>query len=50
MVTDEMITMVLAAQEPAETACRRLVDIALEAGGKDNVTVVVARYTIPFSG
>jgi protein phosphatase len=50
MVTDEMITTVLAAREPAETACRRLVDIALEAGGKDNVTVVVARYSIPFSG
>jgi serine/threonine protein phosphatase PrpC len=47
MVTDEMITTVLAGKEPAETACRRLVDIALEAGGKDNVTVVVARYRIP---
>ena len=47
MVTDDMIATALAAKEPAETACRRLVEIALEAGGKDNVTVVVARYTIP---
>jgi serine/threonine protein phosphatase PrpC len=47
MVTDDMIATVLAAKQPAETACRRLVDIALEAGGKDNVTVVVARYRIP---
>jgi PPM family protein phosphatase len=47
MVPDEMIAMVLAAKEPAESACRRLVDLALEAGGKDNVTVVVARYRIP---
>jgi len=47
MVTDEMIAKALAAKEPAESACRRLVEIALEAGGKDNVTVVVARYQIP---
>jgi protein phosphatase len=31
----------------AEQACRQLVDLALEAGGKDNVTVIVARYTLP---
>lgn len=47
MVEDETIAKVLAAKEPAETACRRLVALALEAGGKDNVTVVVARYQIP---
>jgi protein phosphatase len=47
MVSDETIAKVLAARGPADTACRRLVDLALEAGGKDNVTVVVARYTIP---
>jgi protein phosphatase len=28
-------------------ACRELVDLALEAGGRDNVTVVLARYSIP---
>jgi len=47
MVPDETIAQVLAAKEPAQAVCRRLVDLALEAGGKDNVTVVVARYTIP---
>jgi protein phosphatase len=47
MVPADTIAKVLAAKEPAEKACRHLVDLALEAGGKDNVTVVVARYTIP---
>ena len=47
MVPDERIADVLGAREPSETACRRLVDMALEAGGKDNVSVVVARYQIP---
>jgi protein phosphatase len=31
----------------AEDACRVLVDRALAAGGKDNVTVVLARYHLP---
>jgi len=47
MVPDETIAKVLSAREPADAACRRLVDLALEAGGKDNVTVVIARYRIP---
>jgi serine/threonine protein phosphatase PrpC len=42
-VTDERITELLAAAGSAEAACRALVDAALEGGGSDNVTVVVAR-------
>src|SRR5215471_6895472 len=31
----------------AEKTCRALVDLALDGGGQDNVTVVLARYRIP---
>jgi protein phosphatase len=44
MIADEAIARVLAAPGPSAEACQRLVDLALEAGGKDNVTVVLARY------
>jgi serine/threonine protein phosphatase PrpC len=47
MVPDGRIAEVLAHTEASEEACRALVELALEAGGKDNVTVVLARYTIP---
>jgi protein phosphatase len=49
MVEDEGIARVLAGTESSDEACRRLVDLALENGGKDNVTVVLARYSIPES-
>jgi len=42
-VPDPRITELLAAAPDAESACRALVDEALERGGTDNVTVVVAR-------
>lgn len=44
MVNNAQIAEILALDEPAETIGRRLLDRALDAGGKDNVTVVVARY------
>lgn len=47
MVSEDEIARVLAAPGPAAGPCRTLVDLALEAGGKDNVTVVLARYRIP---
>lgn len=47
MVTDAKISAVLGKQESAADACRTLVDSALEAGGKDNVTVLLGRYRIP---
>ncbi len=39
--------MVVADGIGGSTSCYRLVDEALNAGGKGNVTVVVARYRLP---
>jgi len=47
MVKEEMIAGALRGPGNADAACRRLVDLALAAGGDDNVTVVLARYRIP---
>jgi serine/threonine protein phosphatase PrpC len=47
MLDDAAVAEILAASEGSEEACRRLVDGALDMGGEDNVTVVLARYTIP---
>jgi len=47
MVPDPKIAAIMGGEETAENACRRLVDEALKAGGKDNVTVIVARYALP---
>jgi protein phosphatase len=46
MLTDQEIKAVLEVDEPAGRTCRSLVDLALARGGRDNVTVVVARYAI----
>ncbi len=46
MVNDASIGEVLQESSSGEDACRSLVDLALKAGGVDNVTVVVARYNI----
>ncbi len=50
MVPDARIADLLRHVEVSEEACEALVAAALEAGGKDNVTVVLARYTIPPGG
>ncbi len=44
-VPDDAIKAILARDCSADVACRALVDAALEGGGSDNVTVVVARAT-----
>jgi len=44
MVNDKDIAATLAAKLPAQETCKALIDRALAAGGKDNVTAVVARY------
>jgi len=41
------IESVLLNEESAQSACRSLVKLALDNGGVDNVTVIVARYSIP---
>jgi protein phosphatase len=43
MLSDAEIAAVLAGPLPPEEACRRLVDAANAAGGKDNITVVTIR-------
>jgi len=50
MVSEEAIARVLGRGPTSEAACRALVDLALEGGGRDNVTVVVAHYRIPAAG
>jgi protein phosphatase len=47
MVKEDAIARALAGPGNADATCRRLVDLALAAGGEDNVTVVLARYRIP---
>jgi serine/threonine protein phosphatase PrpC len=49
MVADEKISKTLLLGQPAAEACQKLLDLALENGGKDNITVVVARYRLPAS-
>jgi protein phosphatase len=46
MVDEGTIAAVLAGGETSAQICQRLVDLALEGGGKDNVTVAVARYDL----
>jgi protein phosphatase len=47
MVDDPSIAQVLADHDSPRDAAQSLLDLALERGGRDNVTVIVARYAIP---
>lgn len=42
-VADDEIAAELARLESSERSCRRLLDLALERGGSDNITVLIAR-------
>jgi PPM family protein phosphatase len=44
MVSEEEINRIIQSEAEPEQACRRLVTRANEAGGKDNITVVVAHF------
>jgi protein phosphatase len=47
MVAQDSILAILQSTAPADAACRALVAAALDNGGKDNVTVALARYQFP---
>jgi protein phosphatase len=46
LVSEAAIEQSLAIERPAAQTCRALVEMALEGGGRDNITVVLARYRI----
>lgn len=45
MLPDDRITSVLLSTKSPQEACEQLIRLANEEGGKDNVTVIVARYS-----
>ena len=47
MVDDMTITRIMLETPGSSEACGRLVQQALDSGGRDNVTVIVAAYRIP---
>jgi protein phosphatase len=47
MVPHEKLQEVLDSSASAEAACRQLVDLANENGGKDNITVIVSHFLSP---
>ena len=47
MATDYYAALGVRRDAPPDDVCKTLIDLALERGGRDNVTVVVARYHIP---
>jgi serine/threonine protein phosphatase PrpC len=46
-VDDDTIARTLLATQSSSEACARLVQRALDGGGRDNITVIVAAYTFP---
>jgi serine/threonine protein phosphatase PrpC len=44
-VTGEAIAQILSAATRAQAACDALIEAALAAGGRDNITVLIARYS-----
>ena len=47
VVDDEGMRAILLQPGSLDERCQALVDLALARGGPDNVTVVVAKYTVP---
>jgi PPM family protein phosphatase len=47
LVDDEAMTRTLLGAPLSSDACAQLVKMALDSGGRDNVTVIVASYTFP---
>ena len=47
LVDDDTITTALTESATSKQACDRLLQLALDRGGRDNITVIVAGYTLP---
>ncbi len=47
LVSEDRIADILALRRASDEQCRTLVDLALNAGGTDDVTVLLAQYEIP---
>jgi serine/threonine protein phosphatase PrpC len=47
MVKDDVIASTLREARSSSEACQTLIELALSAGGSDNVTIVLARYRFP---
>ncbi len=47
LVEDDEITRTLAELPGSDAACDRLLQMALDRGGRDNITAIVAAYTLP---
>ena len=50
LVSDEQISETLKGTEPPQNKCESLVNLALQKGGRDNVTVLLAHYHLPSTG
>ena len=48
-VEDHEIAEAIASDSDPQKVCQTLLDLALQRGGKDNITIVLARYEIPKS-
>jgi len=44
MLTNDAIAEILREEPDSEAACRKLIERANEAGGRDNITVVIVRF------
>jgi serine/threonine protein phosphatase PrpC len=47
LIEDDTIGRTLSETPASSDACARLVQLALDSGGRDNITVIVAAFTIP---
>jgi protein phosphatase len=47
VATDDVIQEILGRDEPLETICQQLVDVANERGGPDNITTLVLEINVP---
>ena len=47
VVSDQRIAAVVQEPRAVDDQCQALVDLALASGGTDNITVVMAKYTVP---